>query len=78
MQMGAIRDYYGFDEAIHKAIVAGVDIIAIANNSIYDEEVMAKGVAVVQALVETGEISVERIDHSYQRIMQLKTRLAQR
>ncbi len=78
MQMGAIRDYYGFDEAIRKTIEAGVDIIAIANNSIYDEEVMAKGVAIVQALVESGEIPVERIDRSYQRIMQLKARLTVR
>ncbi len=78
MQMGAIRDYYGFDEAIRKTIEAGVDIIAIANNSIYDDEVMAKGVAVVQALVESGEIPIERINRSYRRIMQLKARLTER
>lgn len=75
MQMGAIRQFYSFEEAIRKAIAAGVDIIAIANNSVYDEQVMAKGVAVVQQLVEAGTITTARIDQSYQRIRQLKSRL---
>lgn len=75
MQMGAIREFYSFEDAIHKAIVAGVDIIAIANNSIYDEQVMTKGVAVVKHLVESGQIPLERIDRSYQRIMRLKAQV---
>jgi len=75
MQMGAIRDYYSFGEAIRKTIVAGVDIIAIANNSIYDENVMADGIAVIKRLLDEGVITEARIDQSYRRIMQLKSRL---
>lgn len=77
MQMGAIREFYSFEESIQKAIEAGVDIIAIANNSIYDDQVMAKGVAVVQRLLDEGVIAEERIDQSYQRIQRLKERLPQ-
>jgi beta-N-acetylhexosaminidase len=78
LQMGAIRSEYSFEEAIRKVIEAGVDIIAIANNSVYDEQVMAKGVAVVKQLVDDQVITVERIDQSYQRLMQLKSRLNDR
>jgi beta-N-acetylhexosaminidase len=77
IQMGAIREYYTFTDAVRKAILAGVDMIAIANNSIYDEGAMATGVATVKALVEEGVIPVERIEESYRRIMALKARLGQ-
>lgn len=75
MQMGAIREFYSFEESIEKVITAGVDIIAIANNSIYDENVVEKGVAVVRQLVEAGTITEARIDQSYRRIVRLKSRL---
>lgn len=78
VQMGAIRKFYSFEESIEKAITAGVDIIAIANNSIYDEDVMAMGVTVVQRLIEAGTITEARIDQSYRRIVQLKSRIDQR
>ena len=39
---------------------------------------MAKGVAVVKGLVDTGAITAGRIEQSYQRIMALKARLAKR
>lgn len=75
MQMGAIRQYYGFEQAVELAIKAGVDILAIANNSIYDAEVGARTVNIVSQLVRDGKISPERIDQSYQRIQRLKARL---
>jgi len=74
MQMKAIADHYGFDEAIHRAIDAGVDIIAIANNSIFDENVAARAIAVIKQLVQDGKISPARIEQSCQRIMRLKVR----
>ena len=36
MQMGAIRDAYGYEEAIRLAIVAGVDILTIAQQKLYN------------------------------------------
>ncbi|MDQ3249822.1 MAG: glycoside hydrolase family 3 protein [Chloroflexota bacterium] len=76
MQMGAIRTQYGFETAIQKTIEAGVDIIAIANNLVYEEDVVGRTVALIQRLVAAEIISEARIDASYQRIQRLKSKLA--
>ena len=73
--MGAIADHYGFETAIQKTIEAGVDIIAIGNNLVYQEDVAARTIALVKQWVQDGTISETRIDESYQRICRLKTRL---
>jgi beta-N-acetylhexosaminidase len=75
MQMGAISDYYGFEAAIEKAIKAGVDILTFANNSVYEEDVVDRAVALVKQLVKEGTISEARIDASYRRIQRLKEAL---
>ena len=75
MQMAAITDYYGFETAIQKRIEAGVDIIAIANNSVYEEDVVTRTVTLIERLVAAGTISEARIDQSYRRIQRLKNRL---
>lgn len=75
MQMGAIRQYYGYPEAVELAINAGVDILAIANNTIFEPDIAPRTVAIIKQLVADGKITPERIDQSYQRIMRLKARL---
>ena len=72
MQMGAIRKHYGFEEAVVKAIEAGVDILAIANNSVFEEDVATRTVDIIRRAVETGRLNAERIDRSYRRIQTLK------
>jgi beta-N-acetylhexosaminidase len=75
MQMRAIAKEYDFEVAVQRAIEAGVDILAIANNLAYREDLAVRTVTLIRTLVETGVISAERIDQSYQRIMRLKARL---
>lgn len=75
MQMGAIRQYYGFEQAVELAINAGVDILAIANNLIYESDIGARTVKIISQLVQDEKISPERIEQSYQRIQRLKARL---
>jgi beta-N-acetylhexosaminidase len=75
MQMKAISDHYGFDTAIQAAIEAGVDIIAIANNSVYEEGIGAQTVALIKQLVQEGKVSEARITESYDRIQRLKRKL---
>jgi len=75
MQMGAIADHYGFETAIQATIEAGVDIIAIANNSVYEEDIAARTIALIKQLVQDGKISEARINESYQRIQRLKSKL---
>jgi beta-N-acetylhexosaminidase len=75
MQMRATAARYGLETAIRQAIRAGADILLFANNSVYEEDIAARVAATIRTLVDKGEISRERIDASYGRIMKLKDRL---
>jgi beta-N-acetylhexosaminidase len=77
MQMGASRQYYGFEEAIELAINAGADIIAIANTTAYDAEAHTRAFDAIANAVRAGRISEARIDESNRRIAALKQRLIQ-
>jgi beta-N-acetylhexosaminidase len=73
MEMGAITDNYGQEEAIEKAINAGCDILVFSNNiSVFNEDVVPEAVSTIRKLVDEGKISKERIIQSYNRIMKLK------
>jgi beta-N-acetylhexosaminidase len=75
MQMRAIRDHYGFVSALHAAIEAGVDIILISNNSVFEEDAASRAIAIIKNLIEEGKITPQRINQSYLRIKKLKQRL---
>lgn len=77
MQMGAIRQHYGFEDAVLAAIDAGVDILAISNNVVYQEDVVSQTVQILWGAVEQGRISRGRIEQSYARIQRLKQRLVE-
>lgn len=70
--MGAIRDHYGFDEAIARAIEAGADLLLHANTNLHYPDMGQRTHATVKRLVEKDRVSVARIDASYERIMRLK------
>ena len=72
MQMGAITQNYSFDTAIEKAILAGVDILDVANEAAYDPDAAPRTIELITSLVKKGIISEVRINESYQRIMELK------
>jgi beta-N-acetylhexosaminidase len=76
MQMHAITKHYGLEDAIKLAVNAGVDIMTFSNNiSGSDERTVDKVHSIIKKMVETGEIKKERIDESYNRIMELKSQL---
>ena len=72
MQMGAIRDAYGYEEAVALAIEAGIDLLVVANQIVYEAGVAARTIDVVEGLVRSGRISESRIDESWRRISALK------
>ena len=73
MQMYAISKNYGFETAIKLAILAGVDVLMFANNVNPKDRISATEVhAIIKKLVTGGQVSSERINESYQRIMVLK------
>lgn len=75
MQMKAISAGYGLEEAVLLAIGAGVDILAFANNSVFDPDVAASTIGIIRKAVQDGKVGEERIDRSYARITRLKSRL---
>ena len=73
MDMGAISEIYGLEEAIEKTISAGCDILLFSNNvKTYDSEIVPKGIEIIKKLIDEGKISRERIKESYDRIIRLK------
>lgn len=73
MQMKAVADFYGLEQAIELGINAGIDILTFGNNTHqYEPDIAERAFKTIKRLVETGRISESRIDESYQRIMKLK------
>ena len=76
LQMKAIASRYGLETVVGQSILAGVDILLFANNSVYEEDIAARAAATIMTLVEKRVIPKERIDESWRRIMHLKENLA--
>jgi beta-N-acetylhexosaminidase len=72
MQMGAIRQAYGYSDAVRLAILAGVDILTIAQQQVYEPGIVAETIDLIEGLVRDGSLTEERIDQSYARIQALK------
>jgi beta-N-acetylhexosaminidase len=75
MQMKAITDKYSWEEVVFRAINAGVDILVIGNNLKYEKNIVEKTTNIIKTLLHTGQITEQRINESYQRIMRLKNNL---
>lgn len=74
LQMRAITRHYTLEEAVRKALLAGVDVLALANNSAeaYDERLAERLVTVIQHLVDEGKVPATRIAEAYRRVTALK------
>lgn len=72
MQMAAIRDHYGLEQAVVRAVNAGVDILLFANNLVYDPLIVEKVSDILRRNVANGTIPRERISQAYNRIIALK------
>lgn len=77
MQMGAISTRYGHELAVRKAIEAGVDVILVGNNLAYDPDVAPRTIELVAGWVRDGVIPEARIDASWHRIQEAKSRMTQ-
>lgn len=76
MQMHAISEHYGLQNAIKLAINAGVDVVMFANTiPSKTERVTATQIhAIIRGMVLKGDISEQRINDSYSRIRNLKNK----
>jgi beta-N-acetylhexosaminidase len=75
LEMAAIRAKYSLEDAAVKAIKAGNDIIMLGNQSAPAPDLPERIVAAVEKAVETGELSREELQASYDRVVALKQRL---
>lgn len=76
MQMHAISEHYGFEEALFNAINGGANLL------IYGNQLASSGVSIVSLVdavlkaIKTGHIAYRRIESSYEKIMGVKRWLA--
>jgi len=72
MNMKAISAYYDYEFAIQKGIEAGIDVFIQGNALNYDPDIVSKTHSIILRLVDEGKVTEERINQSYQRILNLK------
>jgi beta-N-acetylhexosaminidase len=76
MQMHAITKHYGLEDAIRKAINAGVDIMCFSNNITGSDNRTVDAVhKIIRELLKNGQVSETRINESFKRISALKKKL---
>lgn len=73
MQMKAISDNYGLEQALVLAINAGADMLIFGNNLPAPPQDPKQVIDLIEAKVNSGEISQERINEAYQHIVTLKS-----
>lgn len=72
MQMKAITEHYGFEEAVVLALNAGVDLFIIGGNiKREDYNVVDKFISIIEAGIESGAISMETLDTAVARVDRL-------
>ena len=76
LQMRAISDRWGFEEAVQMAVLAGVDLLIVGNNLVREKHVVRRGVGAVAELIRSGRMSENKIRSSLDRIAALKRKIA--
>lgn len=72
MQMKAISDNYGLEQALTLTINAGADMLIFGNNLTIEPQDPKQLIDIIESKVLSGEISPKRIDKAYKHIVALK------
>ncbi len=72
MQMKAICDNYGLEQALVLAINGGIDMFIFGNQLAKQNQTAKQLIDFIEKNVESGSIALKRIDESYQRIRNFK------
>ena len=73
LQMRAITQGWGLEEAVQLSFLAGVDMLVIGNNLSPEEDALARGIQAIGRLLESGRIDYSRIEASLARITTMKS-----
>lgn len=76
LEMKAISKYYGYGEAIVRAISAGNDLVILSNHTKPEQKTAGRAIAAVVKAVREKRISMAQINSAYARIVAAKRRLA--
>ena len=71
LHAAAIRNTFGFDEAVPRAIEAGCDLLLAANQQVHEVTVVDKIIDLVEQAIDSGRLTEARIDASVARIERL-------
>ena len=71
LQMGAIRDQYGYEDALLRALRAGIDLLLIANQQVFVPDVVEQTITAIEGFVTGGSLSVSVIDAAEARVASL-------
>lgn len=72
LQMRAISDGWGYEEAVQRAVLAGVDVLVVGNNLALRPDAVDVGIRAITKLLDSGSIDENRIRDSLARIAQFK------
>ncbi len=74
-QMGAIAKHYDLKTVIQLMINAGVDMFCFGNNLIYDPDIVQQVHSTISKLLDEGSVLAVQIQRSFERIMNLKSKI---
>lgn len=75
LQMAAIRERYGYEDAVRRALLAGVDLLLIANQQLFVPDVVERTITSIEGFVTDGSLPVDVIDAADQRVTTLRRSL---
>ena len=76
MQMNAIRNHYELGRALELSINAGADMLMFGNNTENEPQNPSQLIDLIEAKVKSGQISAQRINQAYERILKFKQFIA--
>lgn len=75
MQMRAITSHYGLEEAVCRAINAGIDLLIFGNNLDYDPDITNKAIRAIIKGLRHGTITEETLTAALERVEKFKRSL---
>ncbi len=78
LQMRAISDGWSYEEAVQRAILAGVDVLVVGNNLAPRQDAVQAGIRAVAGMLDSGLIDEKHISDSLSRIARFKEKITRR
>lgn len=75
LQMKAITDRYGLEDAACLALAAGVDLLIIGNNLDYVPNILTRIIAAILQALHSGVLLEKQIHEAYTRVQELKKKI---